>query len=41
LRQHVILADGFVRDSVVFSIIQSEWSTVKSLLEQRLMASHS
>ena len=36
LRQHVILENGFIRDSVVFSIIQSEWSVVKTSLEQRL-----
>jgi RimJ/RimL family protein N-acetyltransferase len=36
LRQHMILDNGFVRDSVVFSIIHSEWPTVKSFLEDRL-----
>ncbi len=38
LRKHVILDDGFVRDSVVFSIIQSEWPSIRSQLEQRLGA---
>lgn len=34
LRKHLILPSGRVRDSVVFSIIDSEWSQIK----QRLMA---
>jgi RimJ/RimL family protein N-acetyltransferase len=33
-RAHMVLADGFVRDSVVFSIVASEWPAVKERLEQ-------
>ncbi|PQV63480.1 Protein N-acetyltransferase, RimJ/RimL family [Abditibacterium utsteinense] len=33
LRQHMILPDGFVRDSVYYSILDSEWPDVKSRLE--------
>jgi RimJ/RimL family protein N-acetyltransferase len=36
LRQHMILSDGFVRDSKIYSIIMPEWSRVKSILEDRL-----
>lgn len=33
-RAHMILPDGWVRDSVVFSIIAPEWPAVKARLEQ-------
>ena len=36
LRKHVILPDGFVRDTVMFSIIKSEWQDVKARLENML-----
>jgi RimJ/RimL family protein N-acetyltransferase len=36
LRQHMILENGFVRDSVIFSIIQSEWPDIKSNLSVRV-----
>lgn len=36
LRSHMILPDGFVRDSVIYSIIASEWPPVKARLEQFL-----
>ncbi len=36
LRNHRILADGNVRDTVVFSILESEWPGVKNLLQTRL-----
>jgi len=36
LRKHLILPSGRIRDSVVFSIIDSEWSEVKMRLTQRL-----
>jgi RimJ/RimL family protein N-acetyltransferase len=36
LRKHMVLKDGYVRDSVVFSIIHSEWVDVKSGLLSRL-----
>jgi RimJ/RimL family protein N-acetyltransferase len=35
-RRHMIMADGHVRDSVYFSIIDSDWPTVRSGLEKRL-----
>ncbi len=36
LRQHRIRPDGTYRDTVYFSILDSEWPTVRSGLEQRL-----
>ncbi|MBM2812099.1 MAG: family N-acetyltransferase, partial [Chloroflexi bacterium] len=36
LRSHRILADGFRRDSMYFSILDFEWPTVKSTLRARL-----
>jgi len=36
LRKHIILPSGRIRDSVVFSIIDSEWSDVKTNLLARL-----
>jgi len=36
LRQHMILDDGYVRDSVVFSIVKPDWEKVKSILQSRL-----
>ncbi len=35
-RRHMILADGRVRDTVYFSIIDSEWPGVKAQLAQKL-----
>lgn len=35
-RKHMILPDGTIRDSVFYSIIDSEWPAVKRRLEQRL-----
>jgi N-acetyltransferase len=37
-RKHMIMADGHVRDSVYFSIIDSDWPVVKAGLEKRLAA---
>ena len=37
LRKHLILPSGRVRDSVVFSIIDSEWPEVKTRLAARLV----
>ena len=37
-RKHMIMADGHVRDSVYFSVIDEEWSEVKAGLERRLAA---
>jgi RimJ/RimL family protein N-acetyltransferase len=36
LRKHVVLPDGYLRDSVMFSITDDEWPDVKSALEARL-----
>ncbi|MHB1682185.1 MAG: GNAT family N-acetyltransferase [Bacilli bacterium] len=36
LRRHRILQNGYIRDSVYYSIIDQEWPTVKTALEQRL-----
>lgn len=36
LRQHMILPDGFVRDSVLYSIIDREWPAVRERLAERL-----
>ncbi len=36
LRKHMILADGYVRDSVYFSVLDAEWPAVKAGLEKRL-----
>ncbi len=37
LRQHIIQAGGSYRDTVVFSILNSEWPTVKKHLEFKLL----
>ncbi|MDQ5893802.1 MAG: N-acetyltransferase [Actinomycetota bacterium] len=36
LRNHMLWRDGTIRDTVVFSVLDSEWSTVKLGLEERL-----
>jgi RimJ/RimL family protein N-acetyltransferase len=36
LRAHMVLADGFVRDSVMYSVIAAEWPSVKQGLERSL-----
>ncbi|MBI5363646.1 MAG: GNAT family N-acetyltransferase [Planctomycetes bacterium] len=36
LRQHIVCPDGFVRDSVMFSITRAEWPAVKARLHARL-----
>jgi RimJ/RimL family protein N-acetyltransferase len=36
LRRHMIMPDGHVRDTVVYSIIREEWPEVKARLEQRM-----
>jgi N-acetyltransferase len=38
LRSHMIMPDGHVRDTVVYSIIRDEWPTVRAGLEARLEA---
>ena len=36
LRKHVVLPDGYLRDSAMFSVTYDEWPAVKSALEARL-----
>jgi RimJ/RimL family protein N-acetyltransferase len=36
LRNHMILPDGYYRHSVYYSIIESEWPTVKAGLEEKM-----
>lgn len=36
LRRHMILQDGFIRDTVMFSVTDREWPQVKAGLEERL-----
>jgi RimJ/RimL family protein N-acetyltransferase len=38
LRNHMILPDGYIRDSVVYSVLPDEWPGVKIKLEARLEA---
>lgn len=40
LRNHQRLADGSLRDTVVFSIIESEWPAVRNELQRRLATHH-
>lgn len=37
-RQHLILWDGYIRDTVMFSITRAEWPGVRAKLEQKLAA---
>jgi N-acetyltransferase len=36
LRKHIIMPDGYLRDTVMFSITNDEWPTVKQAIEARL-----
>jgi len=36
LRHHMVMSSGRIRDTVCFSIIDSEWPAVKRMLEERL-----
>jgi RimJ/RimL family protein N-acetyltransferase len=36
LRNHMVLPDGFIRDSVVYSLVPDEWPQVKRKLETEL-----
>lgn len=36
LRKHRVMPDGYIRDSVYFSVIDDEWSSVKERLESML-----
>lgn len=38
LRNHMIMRDGRVRDSVLYSVIRSEWHQVRTLLEAKIAA---
>ncbi|WP_243375417.1 GNAT family N-acetyltransferase [Microvirga solisilvae] len=38
LRRHMIMPDGHIRDTAVYSILSDEWPAVKARLEQRLSA---
>ena len=40
LAKHMIMADGYIRDSVIFSIVDTGWPAVKAGLEKRLAALH-
>lgn len=39
LRQHMVLPDGSLRDSVYFSVLDGEWPRVKAELERKLASS--
>lgn len=36
LRHHMILSDGYIRDSVIYSLLSEEWPQVKLKLEAKL-----
>lgn len=36
LRRHLVVRDGFLRDTVMYSIIAEEWPTVRARLDARL-----
>jgi N-acetyltransferase len=38
LRNHMVLPDGFIRDSVIFSLLPEEWPQVKQKLEEKISA---
>ncbi len=38
LRAHMVMPDGWVRDTVMFSVIAAEWPAVRARLEARLTA---
>lgn len=38
LRNHMILPDGYIRDSVIYSLLPNEWPEIKTKLEARLGA---
>ena len=40
LRKQMIVSDGYVRDSIYYSIIDSEWPSVKANLEKKLKRSY-
>ncbi len=36
LRKHLIMPDGYIRDSVIFSILDDEWPVIRARLIERL-----
>jgi RimJ/RimL family protein N-acetyltransferase len=36
LRQHMIMPDGHIRDTAVYSIVRDEWLAVKAELERKM-----
>ncbi|NNE27956.1 MAG: GNAT family N-acetyltransferase [Saprospiraceae bacterium] len=36
LRSHTLMSDGHRRDTVYYSILQNEWSSIKEMLKQKL-----
>ncbi len=38
LRAHMVMPDGRIRDSVIFSVTRSDWPGVRQQLEHRLRA---
>jgi RimJ/RimL family protein N-acetyltransferase len=36
MRKHMILPNGYIRDSVIYSIIDDDWPMVKSRLEEKM-----
>lgn len=36
LRKHRVISNGFVRDTMIFSIIKEEWPSVKSMLQGKM-----
>jgi RimJ/RimL family protein N-acetyltransferase len=36
LRQHIILEDGYIRDTVIYSILKNEWPLISANLQKKL-----
>jgi RimJ/RimL family protein N-acetyltransferase len=36
LRKHMVLRDGYVRDTIYFSVVADEWPSVRDVLRQRI-----
>jgi RimJ/RimL family protein N-acetyltransferase len=36
LRKHMVLRDGYVRDTIYFSVVADEWPSVRNVLRQRI-----
>jgi RimJ/RimL family protein N-acetyltransferase len=41
LRKHKVVSDGFVRDTVMFSVVRDEWPTVEARLRRRIAGQES